>query len=369
MSNIVHRGVFPYFLFFLVFLAYSCKKKTEPVKATLPTGLNTVIQTTGGMVSVAVTATNANFYSTTYHDLNDSVYSESNDGLSSYMFSSSGVYKIVSRAHTSQNEFIEKIEHVTITLVGSTGGVPATGYTTPLAYPGYSLVWSDEFTDITLSTDWIFDIGTGNSGWGNNELQYYTNQNYTLENGVLAIIAKKQTFNAQQYTSTRIKTQGIKSWKFGRIDVRAALPYGKGIWPAIWMLGDNISNVGWPACGEIDIMELIGGLGAPDRTVHGTVHWDASGYASYGNSNSLPSGKFADEFHVFSIIWNQTSIKWLRDDIVYNEINITSAQMSEFSENFFMILNVAVGGNWPGSPDATSTYPQTMYVDYVRVFQ
>lgn len=361
------KGVLNYVVFMLLFSVFSCKKKAEEIKATLPTDIITEIQSSGGTVNVKVTALNANFYSTTFYDLTDSFYFESKDGLSSYYFNSNGVYKIVSRAHTSQNDFIEKVDYVTIA-VGSSG-VPTSGYTTPLSYPGYNLAWNDEFNDSTLSPDWTFDIGTGSSGWGNNELQYYTDQNYTLENGVLAIIAKKETFNAQQYTSTRMKTQGLKSWKFGRIDVRAALPYGKGIWPAIWMLGDNISNVGWPACGEIDIMELVGGSGVPDRTVHGTVHWDDSGYASYGKSNTLANGKFADEFHVFSIIWNQTSIKWLRDDIVYNEINITSAQMSEFSAKFFMILNVAVGGNWPGSPDASSVYPQTMYVDYIRIFQ
>jgi len=154
------------------------------------------------------------------------------------------------------------------------------------------------------------------------------------------------------------------------VDVRAALPYGKGIWPAIWMLGDNITTVGWPACGEIDIMELIGGQGLNDRTIHGTAHWSNSGaHAQFGNSISLSSGKFADEFHVFSIVWNQNSITWMLDDVVYNTLDITPAELSEFQENFFLIMNVAVGGNWPGSPDATSIFPQTMYVDYVRIFQ
>jgi beta-glucanase (GH16 family) len=135
------------------------------------------------------------------------------------------------------------------------------------------------------------------------------------------------------------------------------------------MLGDNISSVGWPACGEIDIMELIGGTGANDRTTHGTVHWSENGHASFGGSYSLSTGKLADNFHVYSIIWNETSIKWLIDDVQYNQVNITSAEMSEFHENFFLILNVAVGGNWPGNPDETSVFPQSMYVDYVRVFQ
>ena len=167
-----------------------------------------------------------------------------------------------------------------------------------------------------------------------------------------------------------MKTQGIKSWKYGRIDIRAAIPYGQGIWPALWMLGDNITTAGWPSCGEIDVMELIGGDGARDRTVYGTAHWSDNGtHAQYGNTTVLSSGKYADEFHVFSIVWTQNSITWLRDDVVYNTLDISPANLSEFKEKFFLIFNVAVGGNWPGNPDATTIYPQTMYVDYVRVFQ
>jgi beta-glucanase (GH16 family) len=136
------------------------------------------------------------------------------------------------------------------------------------------------------------------------------------------------------------------------------------------MLGDNISSVSWPTCGEIDIMEMIGGAGANDRTVHGTVHWNENGsHAQFGNSKVLSSGRFADEFHVFSIVWNQNSITWLLDNVPYNTVDITPANMSAFHNNFFLIFNLAVGGNWPGSPDGTTVFPQKMYVDYVRVFQ
>ena len=190
------------------------------------------------------------------------------------------------------------------------------------------------------------------------------------KDGYLIITAKQENFGGQNYTSSRIKTQGIESFQYGRIDIRAALPNGQGIWPALWMLGDNISTASWPGCGEIDIMELIGGNGYNDRTVYGTIHWDDNGHASYGGHNSLPSGTmFSDEFHVFSIIWTSTSIKWLRDDIQYHEADITSSSLSEFHQNFFFIFNVAVGGNWPGSPDGTTIFPQKMIVDYVRVFQ
>ena len=137
------------------------------------------------------------------------------------------------------------------------------------------------------------------------------------------------------------------------------------------MLGDNIGTASWPNCGEIDIMELIGGGSFNNRTIYGTIHWDDNGsYASYGNGNSLSSGEmFAEEFHVFSIIWDSNSIKFLRDDIQYHEADITPSQLSEFHQNFFFILNVAVGGNWPGSPNENTLFPQTMAVDYIRVFQ
>ena len=187
---------------------------------------------------------------------------------------------------------------------------------------------------------------------------------------MLTITAKEESYNGQDYTSSRIKTQGLRSFKYGRVDIRAALPYGKGLWPALWMLGDNITTIGWPNCGEIDIMELIGGGTFNDKTIYGTIHWDDSGtHASYGGSKSLSSGTFADEFHVFSLIWDSSSIQFLLDDVVYRTADITPAGLSEFHENFFFIFNVAVGGNWPGDPDATTVFPQKMYVDYVRVFQ
>jgi beta-glucanase (GH16 family) len=349
--------------------AASCKKPQIAPEAVIPDGLNFTVEHTSGDVTVTAQANNANFYTVIVYDVSDTTFIETPSGIASYTFSNSGTYKITVRANTTQTDYIESSKTVTIFVDQPTSGAPTTGYSTPTSYPGYTLIWNDEFDGTDLSADWTFDIGTGNSGWGNNELQYYTNQNYTVGNGILEIKAKSETFNFQEYTSTRIKTQGLKSWKYGRIDVRAALPYGKGIWPAIWMLGDNISSVSWPACGEIDIMELIGGEGANDRTVHGTAHWEQSGHAQFGNSYSLTSGKFADEFHVFSIIWDANSIKWLVDDVQYNQMDTSPAELSEFQQNFFLIFNLAVGGNWPGNPDASTIFPQSMYVDYVRVFQ
>jgi beta-glucanase (GH16 family) len=350
-------------------LVSACKKDNPIPDAVKPENIAVTIAHVGGQVDVNVQAEKANFYTVIFYDKSDTIYVETKTGNASHTFAETGTYKIVSRANTTHDVFLEEVNEVLIFVNQNTSGAPSSGYTSSLSYPGYNLVWSDEFNGSTLSNDWTFDIGTGSSGWGNNELQYYTDQNYSLNNGYLEITAKSETFNTQEYTSTRLKTQGLKSWKYGRIDVRAALPYGKGIWPAIWMLGNNINSVSWPACGEIDIMELIGGEGANDKTVHGTAHWDQAGHAQFGDSYTLNSGKFADEFHVFSVIWDANSIKWLVDDVQYNQLTINPSEMDELQQNFFLILNVAVGGNWPGNPDASTIFPQKMYVDYVRVFQ
>lgn len=358
-----------YFISILITGLFSCKKPIPPT-VVLPTNLVTAINVNGSDINVQATANNANFYTFTFVRGNDSTTIESNSGTANYTCPVSGTYIVRTLANTSYADFISKIDTVVVNVSSGSSGAPTTGFTSPLTYPGLSLVWDDEFNGTTLSSDWTFDIGTGSGGWGNNELQYYTNQNHSVNNGYLEIIAKDEMINSQQYTSTRLKTQGIKSWKYGRIDIRAALPYGQGIWPAFWMLGDNITTVGWPSCGEIDIMEMIGGAGANDRTVHGTVHWNENGsHAQFGNSKTLSSGRFADEFHVFSIVWNQNSITWYLDNVQYNTVDISPANMSAFKEKFFLIFNMAVGGNWPGNPDASTIFPQKMYVDYVRVFQ
>ncbi|MFT5832712.1 MAG: hypothetical protein ACI97N_000325 [Cognaticolwellia sp.] len=247
------------------------------------------------------------------------------------------------------------------------GGVviPTSGFTSPLTYPGYTLVWQDEFDGSSLSSDWTQEIGTGNSGWGNNELQYYRTENTTVNGGNLIIEAKQESFGGGTYTSSRIITKGDISFKYGRVDIRAVMPEGQGLWPALWMLGENIDQVSWPACGEIDIMEIVGHQ--PNK-VHGTIHWDANGHANYGGSKTSTSD-LSEEFHVFSIIWDANEIKWLLDGVQYHNVDIAPADLDEFREAFFFIFNVAVGGNWPGNPDATTSFPQRMIVDYMRVFQ
>lgn len=250
--------------------------------------------------------------------------------------------------------------------------IPATGYSTPLTYPGKTLVWSDEFDASTLNTAyWTHEIGNGQSGWGNNELQFYRAENTYMQSGNLIIEARKESFSGSEYTSSRIITKGKKEFKYGRIDMRAALPKGQGIWPALWMLGSNISQVNWPACGEIDIMELVGNL--PNR-VYGTAHFGASfsEHQERSASKALAGGAtYNDEFHVFSLVWEQDLIKWYIDDVQFHQLkpaDLGSAPYP-FNQDFFFIFNVAVGGNWPGSPDASTVFPQRLIVDYVRVFQ
>ncbi|MEZ5044485.1 MAG: family 16 glycosylhydrolase [Saprospiraceae bacterium] len=250
--------------------------------------------------------------------------------------------------------------------------IPSTGYSTPTSYDGMSLIWSDEFDGTALNTsDWTFEIGNGNNGWGNNELQYYRPENTFLENGNLVIEARKESFNGSEYTSSRIITQGKQQFRFGRIDMRAVLPQGQGFWPALWMLGTKINAVGWPACGEIDIMELVGNQ--PGR-VHGTVHYgtSAANRQQNGDSKALAgTAKFAEEFHVFSLVWQQDKIQWLLDDVVFHEFTKSDAGIYPypFNDNFFLIFNLAVGGDWPGPPNANSVFPQRLIVDYVRYFR
>ncbi len=243
----------------------------------------------------------------------------------------------------------------------------------------YKLVWSDEFDSASLDmSKWNYNIGTGTGGWGNNELQYYTDRdtNISIKNGNLIIRALKENYGGENYTSARIETQGKYSITYGKIEARIKLPYGRGMWPAFWMLGDDITTVSWPACGEIDIMEMVGGNGTngstnlSDATVYGTAHWSSSGsHAQHGGSYILSSGKFADNYHTFTVTWIPQLITWYVDGHQYASLSITSSDLNAFQKNFYILLNLAVGGNWPGSPDSTTKFPQTMRVDYIRVYK
>lgn len=250
--------------------------------------------------------------------------------------------------------------------------IPTSGYSTPETYPGRTLIWQDEFNSNTLNTSfWTHEMGN-NGGWGNNELQYYRPENTYFYDGKLIIEARQENFSGSQYTSSRMVTKGKKEFKYGRIDIRAALPKGKGIWPAFWMLGSNFAQAGWPACGEIDIMEMIG---SQPGTTHGTVHYGTSTATHQQRTASKTlanNALLADAFHVFSMEWEENRIRWYLDDVQFHEVTpatLGAGQPWPFNQNFFFIFNLAVGGNWPGSPDGSTIFPQRLVVDYVRVFQ
>lgn len=243
--------------------------------------------------------------------------------------------------------------------------------------------WSDEFQGDTLDiTKWTYEIGTGENGWGNGEWQYYTDrtENAYVKDGYLHIRATLETdaaaiannFGGKKYTSARIITRGKFDFAYGTIKARIALPVGKGIWPAFWMLGANSETVGWPACGEIDIIEAVNN----ESVVYGTHHWDHEGqHAQYGNSTKQHfDGHYEldiTEFHDYKMTWDKNAISMYVDDFMYQKIDITdaSSDMGTFHKPFFFILNVAVGGNWPGFEIDDSQFPNEMLVDYIRVYK
>jgi beta-glucanase (GH16 family) len=240
---------------------------------------------------------------------------------------------------------------------------------------GWKLVWSDEFDQPDGSSPavakWGFD--TGGNGWGNNELEYYTvrTNNARIEDGKLVIEARQENFAGKKYTSARLLTKGKWSWTYGRFEARMKIPRGQGIWPAFWMLGTNIATINWPACGEIDIMENIG---KEPGTVHGTVHGPGySGGKGIGGPVTLPGGAaFADDFHIYAVECETNRITWLLDGQPYFKLTPASLPNNArwvFNEPKFLLLNLAVGGGWPGYPDATTTFPQRLVVDYVRIYQ
>jgi beta-glucanase (GH16 family) len=236
---------------------------------------------------------------------------------------------------------------------------------------GWELVWADEFNQADGSAPdparWGYDVGGG--GWGNGELQYYTSRtnNARIEGGHLVIEAIEEPWDGRDYTSARLLTKHKWDWTYGRIEARIQVPRGQGLWPAFWMLGTNITSVGWPRCGEIDIMENVGK--AP-RTVHGTIH--GPGYSG-GNGVGGPhqaAADLADAFHVYAVEWETNVIRWYFDDVHYFTATPESLGESDwvFDHPHFILLNVAVGGRWPGKPDASTVFPQQMRVDYVRVY-
>ncbi|MBI9072132.1 MAG: glycoside hydrolase family 16 protein [Melioribacteraceae bacterium] len=236
----------------------------------------------------------------------------------------------------------------------------------------YKLVWSDEFNDEVLDlSKWEIQIGNGHNGWGNNEWQYYIADNAVITDGHLKIIAKEEVLDTFKYTSSRIRTLNKGDWKYGKFEMRAKMPSGKGIWPAFWMMPtDNVYGT-WAASGEIDIMEY---LGHETNKVYGTLHFEKwPNNKNSGNNFTIANGGFNDDFHVFTLIWEEGKIEWLIDGKLFSTKTEWSTEGHEFpapfDQRFHMILNLAVGGNWPGYPDKNTTFPQEFIIDYVRVYQ
>jgi beta-glucanase (GH16 family) len=227
-----------------------------------------------------------------------------------------------------------------------------------------NLIWSDEFdyTGLPDTSKWDREVGYIR----NNELQYYTDrrlENSVVKDGYLMLIAIKEPYDTFQYTSASINTLGKFSVKYGRIEARMKLPTGQGKWPAFWMMGENRPQVGWPRCGEIDIMEHINST----NILHGTAHWHKEKHVSKGSR--IPCD--VSQFHNYAVEWSADSLRWLLDDKRYFAISLsdTTESMQEFHEPFYLLLNFAVGGNWPKAPDSSSVFPDTVFVDYVRVYR
>lgn len=239
----------------------------------------------------------------------------------------------------------------------------------------YVLVWSDEFDgaagELVDSSNWSYDIGRGVDGWGNQELQFYRDiaDNVSLDGeGNLAITARNTPFGGAPFTSGRVKTKDLVSAQYGRIEARVKLPYGPGLWPAFWMLGSNIDNVGWPQCGEIDILEY---RGQEPFVTYGSVHGPGySGGESIGSPYYLSNDRFDKEFHVFAIEWGKNFIEYYVDGIRYQTVTPDDVDGEwVFNQPFYVLFNVAVGGTFVGFPTSGTPWPQTMLVDYIRVYE
>lgn len=327
-----------------------CKKGSSGTTKTAPTNLviNSVVSTDGsGNVSFTATAENAVSY---IYDFGNGDFKTVPTGVTTYQYKIVGTntFTVSVTATSSSGLTLKKSVQITVTVNAS---VP-------------TLFWSDEFnTDgAPDAAKWNYDLGAG--GWGNNELQYYTSrpENVIVQNGVLKITAIKENFSGSPYTSTRLKSQNKFAFTYGRVDVRAKIPAGQGTWPAIWMLGNNINTVSWPACGEIDIMEH---RGSELNKIFGTLHYPGrSGGNANGSTIVVPTA--TTEFHIYSLDWSATSIKIYVDNQLYHTVTNTSA--IPFNQDFFFLLNVAMGGTFGGAVDPAVS-SATMEVDYIRVYK
>jgi beta-glucanase (GH16 family) len=325
----------------------SCSKGGDgaSVAEAMPTDLtvtSTVATDNSGNVNFVATAKNATSYE---FDFGNGQYQNSSTGTLTYKYTASGTYTVVIKAKNASGKYISNTSQVVVSVA-------------------LSLLWSDEFNSPGAPdpAKWGYDLGAG--GWGNNESQFYTNRtdNVLVSNGTLKIIAKKEAYSGSNYTSTRLLSKGKFSFKYGKVEVSAKLPGGVGTWPAIWMLGDNIATVGWPACGEIDIMEQ---KGSDMNRIFNTVHYTGfSGGGAVGTSFLI--NNVTTQFHKYGIIWSSSSVQFLVDDVV--TYTFSNAANLPFNQNFFLLLNMAMGGTFGGSIDPNFNNA-VMEVDYVRVYQ
>ena len=336
-----------FFSLALFMLVAACSKsKSDDSGEIIPANLQVqavVNPDNSGDVSFTASADHAVRYD---YDFGNGVHQTVTSGNVLYRYPASGTYSVTVLAKSSTNHTVSKTISITVTVT-------------------HSLVWSDEFNTPGAPdpAKWGYDLGNGSGGWGNSELQYYTNrpENVIVADGKLKITAKREDYNGAAFTSARILTKNKFSVKYGKVEVRAKLPTGAGTWPAIWMLGSNIDAVGWPQCGEIDIMEH---KGSEPNKIYGTLHYPGH---SGGNADgsTLMIQNASSEFHTYSMEWTATSIKFYVDNVL-NHSYVNSAS-SVFNANFFFIMNVAMGGTFGGNVDGNFSQSQ-MEVDYIRVY-
>lgn len=341
-------------LLFLFFIANSCGKGGSPAGPAQIAPSNLVVTANpvpdgSGRVAFSATAVNA---ATFIYEFGDGIINTVPSGNINYQYTNPGniTYTVIVTAKSSGGLSINKSLQVVVNVVA---GTP-------------NLLWSDEFnTDgAPDAAKWGYDIGTGSGGWGNNELQFYTSRpvNVIVQGGVLKIIAIKENYSGSTYTSARLLTKNKFSFKYGKIEVRAKMPVGVGTWPATWMLGDNISTVNWPACGEIDIAEH---LGRDLNKIYGTLHYPGHSGAN-ANSNTIMIPDATTAFHNYTVDWSASAIKIYVDGQLYHTVANSAAL--PFNQNFFILLNMAIGGNFGGAAEPTLT-SATFEVDYVRVYK
>ena len=335
------------FFLAIVVLMASCASKSMAVNNEAPVKLvvNAIVNAdSSGNVAFSASATNASTYD---FDFGNGVFQTVASGTVTYKYSASGNYTVNVIAKNASGKTIAK--SIDVTVVAK-----------------QVLIWSEEFNTPGApdASKWGYNIGTNGDGWGNNELEYYTNRssNVVVANGVLKINAIKENYSGSTYTSARLLSQNKFSFKYGKIEFKAKLPDGVGTWPALWMLGNSITTAGWPSCGEIDVMEH---RGMELNKIFGTVHHPGHSGANGDGGTTVISGATTG-FHKYAAEWTSTSIKFSVDDQVFYTFSNTASL--PFNDNFFIILNLAIGGNFAGPVDPALTNA-TMEVDYVRVYQ